>query len=141
MKIIRFLGRLLLVVAGGVVVLGAGGFFVGRALPQVSVENQCEAPIPIPAGLQLIPGVPPQIAVGGAATFPVLFGPGEYALREEGGGFYVDLPRSVPAVGQTILVSPAFAEPEALFEGRPVTIPMQHTFAMNETYAVVVCQV
>ena len=139
MKVIIFLGKVLLVFVGGIVVLGVGAFFVAQSLPQVTVQNQCEAAIPMPPGVQLIPGIPAQIDVGGEATFPVVFGPGQYRLYDDGGGLTIQLPRSVPTVGDTIRISQSYAEPEATFEGQPVTVPMVDELAMNETYTAVIC--
>ena len=139
MKVIILLGKVLLVFVGGVVVLGVGAYFVSQSLPQVTVHNQCDEAIPLPPGVQLIPGIPAQIDVGSEATFPVVFGPGPYRLYEDGGSLYVQLPRAVPPVGDTIRVSQSYDEPEATFEGRPVTVPMSGDLAMNETYTAVIC--
>ena len=103
------------------------------------MQNQCDEAIPLPSGVQLIPGIPAQIDVGGEATFPVVFGPGPYRLYEDGGSLYVQLPRAVPTVGDTIRISQSYAEPEATFEGRPVTIPMADDLVMNQTYTAVIC--
>ena len=139
MKVITFLGKVLLFFVGGVVIIGVGAYFVGQSLPQVTVQNQCEQAIPLPPGVQLIPGIPAQIDVGDEATFPIVFGPGQYRLYEDSGSLFVQLPRSVPTVGDTIRVSQSFAEPDATFGGQPVTIPMTGYLDMNQTYAAVIC--
>ena len=139
MKVILLVGKVLLIFVGGVVVIGVGAYFVAQSLPQVTVQNQCEQAIPMPPGVQLIPGIPAQIDVGGEATFPVVFGPGQYRLYEDGGSLVVHVPRAVPSVGDTIRVSQSYAEPEATFEGRPVTVPMSGELVMNQTYTAVIC--
>lgn len=139
MKIVVMLGKVLLIFVGGVVVLGVGVYFMAQALPQVTVQNQCDQAILLPSGVQLIPGIPAQIDVGGEATFPVVMGPGPYRLYEEGNSLFVQLPRAIPSVGDTIRVSQSFSEPEALFNGQPVTVPMVSELEMNKTYTATIC--
>ena len=135
MKVIKGLAYLL---AGGIVLLviaGVAGYFVLNALPQVAVSNGCEEAIALPT----IPTVPDTIPVGGTVTFPVLFGPGTYLLYESDGVFKVDLPRGLPGIGDTLTISQSFAEPDATFAGRAVSIPMEATVEMGETYDVIIC--
>ena len=135
MKILKGLALLL---AGGVVILvvaGVVGYYMLDDLPQVTVHNQCAEAIPLPS----LPSIPDSIPVGGSATFPVLFGSGTYSLYEEGGLFKVTLPRSLPGFGDTVTVSQSFADPDATFQGQPITIPMQATVAMGQTYDVTIC--
>jgi hypothetical protein len=139
MKIVVLLGKVLLIFVGGVVVLGVGTYFMAQALPQVTVQNHCEQAILLPTGVQLIPGIPAQIDVDGEATFPVVIGPGQYRLYEEGSSLYVQLPRAIPSVGDTIRISQSFSEPEASFNGQPVTVPMVGELKMNETYTAEIC--
>ena len=124
--------------AGGIVLLviaGVAGYFTLNALPQVAVTNSCEEAIALPT----IPTVPDSIAVGGSVSFPVIFGPGTYSLYEDGGVYKVDLPRALPGLGETITVSQSFADPDATFAGQTVTIPMEATVEMGQSYALVVC--
>jgi hypothetical protein len=105
----------------------------------VTVQNHCEEAIPLPPGVQLLPSIPAQIDVGSEATFPVVMGPGEYRLYEEDNGLYVQLPRAIPSVGDTIRISQSFSELEATFNGQPVTVPMVSNLEMNETYTTAIC--
>ena len=133
--LVKVIGTLVVVVA----VIGVGAFVLAQTVPQITVQNQCADPINLPDGVQLVPGIPDQISTGGSATFPLIIGPGNYRLYEEGSGLYVQLPRSVPAVGDTLRVAQAGLEPQATFQGKPVTIPMEADFAMNQTYTTVIC--
>ncbi|MCA9985875.1 MAG: hypothetical protein KDE59_16330 [Anaerolineales bacterium] len=134
----KILKGLVLLLAGGVVVLvvaGVVGYFMLDDLPQITVLNQCDEAIPLPP----VPTIPDSIPVGGTATFPVIFGSGTYSLYEEEGLFKVTLPRSLPGFGDTVTVSQSFADPDATFQGQQVTIPMQATVEMGQTYDVAIC--
>lgn len=141
-KFITTVLKILFVVGvGGVIVVGvagAGGFVWYRGLPKVEVTNQCGNAIVIPEQFQSIPAVPSEIPVGGSITVPVISGSGEYSLYEADGEMRIGLPHSLPMLGDTIRVGSAGSEPNATFEGQPVTVPMQRQFD-SQTYSVVLC--
>ena len=135
MKVIKSLVYLL---AGGVVLLviaGVAGFFLLDSLPQVAVHNSCDEAIALPA----VPSLPDSIPVGDSVTIPVIFGPGSYSLYEESGVYKVSLPRVLPGFGDTATISQSFSDPDATFQGQPVTVPMETTVEMGQTYDLIIC--
>ncbi len=139
-KIVLVLGAVtiggVVVVAGGVVV---GLVVLGSTLPEVHVTNQCTDAIIVPEWAQSIPSVPDSIPTNASVTFPVVSGPGEYALYQEGDGMYIVLPRSFPVLGDEVRIGGAGTEPDATFDGQQVTVPMRREIEMNQTYSVVLC--
>jgi len=143
-KILLVLGAVTIggvVVVAGVVVVGL--VVLGSTLPEVQVTNQCTDAIIMPEWAQSIPSLPDSIPTNASVTFPVVSGPGEYALSQEGDGLYIVLPRSFPVlgdtVGDTVRVGSAGTEPDATFEGQQVTVPMHREIEMNQTYSVMLC--
>ena len=139
-KILLVLGAVTIggvVVVAGVVVVGL--VVLGSTLPEVQVTNQCTDAIIMPEWAQSIPSLPDSIPTNASVTFPVVSGPGEYALSQEGDGMYIVLPRSFPVLGDAVRVGSAGTEPDATFEGQQVTVPMHREIEMNQTYSVVLC--
>ena len=139
-KILLVLGAVTIggvVVVAGVVVVGL--VVLGSTLPEVQVTNQCTDAIIMPEWAQSIPSLPDSIPTNASVTFPVVSGPGEYALSQEGDGLYIVLPRSFPVLGDTVRVGSAGTEPDATFEGQQVTVPMHREIEMNQTYSVLLC--
>ena len=140
MKTIATFTKWLLAVVG-ITVVGAGvaGFVLARQLPQLTVHNQCDEVIQLPTAVEMVPGVSAEIPVNGQATFPVIFGSGNYRLFETSGNVQLQLPRSIPTVGDTLFLYTSTQAPQARFQGQSVTVPMQQTVTMNQTYTLEVC--
>ena len=143
MKALAFVSKLLLKLGAGFIVIGGvvavGGYALIQSVPEAMVLNQCDEPIAMPEGIQLVPGIPAEIGVQDSATIPIVIGAGHYRLYETGDGLYLELPRNIPTVGDTIRIANAGLEPKATFQGRPVTFPMEETLENNRVYTVVVC--
>ena len=120
-------------------VLGIAGAVIYRNLPKLQVNNACSRPVMIPSQFRFIPQIPESIPGGGSLSVPLFSGSGEYRVVEEGDGIYVQLPRSIPILGDEIRVGAAGAEINATFQGAPVTAPMQKELESGYSYSLTLC--
>ena len=137
-RLIRAALVILALSGAGVVVIGVGGAVYYRSVPKVEVVNSCSDPINIPEQFLVIPGIPESFPVGGSVTVPVVAGSGEYRLYEEGDGTYIETPRSLPVLGNPIRIGNPGLDPDANFDGAPVTIPMQRNLE-SARYVLTLC--
>lgn len=141
-KLISVLFTLVAIVVGGVVVIvvvaGVVGLVFYRSSPKIEVTNQCTNSIAIPEKYRVVPVIPETIPTSGTVTIPFISGTGEYSLYEEGDGLYLGFPRSIPGVGDSVHIGSAGSDPDAIFDGAPVTIPMTRDLG-DGRYALTLC--
>ena len=109
-----------------------------RNLPKVDVTNQCTGDIRIPDQYRIVDAIPESIPTGGTVTIPALPGAGVYQLYETGDGTYLGFPRSLPVLGQSLLIGGAGMDTDASFDGGPVTVPMERELE-GVRYPLVLC--
>jgi hypothetical protein len=143
------LGLLLKIFIGILVLIGLT--IVGTAIwvaqqPDLTVENQCAAPLPIPdagGAIRSLLSLPDEIPVGGSITVPILTGGGRYELAIRNNTMILILPKLLPIVGVNEVsigqLDQLGSLPVVSFDGTRHMLPSSFEIEPNQAHTLVIC--